>query len=464
MTLPVRHLDTGETRKASMTWFLRKAVRLVVVVLVAAIVSTGCTRGAEDELESYLSDQAESAFARFIERWPTVAARSATLDALLSDAKGEICEDPERCHVLWANETRPNSDDTWIKRFALIAEPGDDGTAVRITSVTKTDREELGDVGTEMRTEGPRTVPVDIPTVSLAVIEHGVYHGYLFPAGAQNVKELRYSEAAKGLVEEDIDLRYNRSDHSDREVGSGRVWWIDYDWWGANAAFIAGPIIRYELGLETVYRISRDQRVCIGRRTGSCVKTHFPSEGVLVSLGTVWGQHDVDLSGEDTMSLNDDIRIDGTLGGLFPEGTTTSTGGVAILNDVENSGTHRSERSAYAIYFEDGYPAVLSAHQSVDEREVRGRFEKPFAAAALFGNPATWWTMVEVEASVPIAFHLSGIPPLVAPGLETVIQEKNFTIYQPVEPKDWRQTTFTHLEEDGRPVVTQWLVDNVIRP
>jgi hypothetical protein len=37
-----------------MTWFLWKAVRLVVVVLVAAIVSTGCTRGAEAELESYL--------------------------------------------------------------------------------------------------------------------------------------------------------------------------------------------------------------------------------------------------------------------------------------------------------------------------------------------------------------------------------------------------------------------------
>jgi len=452
-----------------MTWFLWSAVRLVVVVLTArlvvvvlvvAIVSTGCTKGAVAELESDRSDRAEAAFARFLERWPTVGADSATLNALLAAAKGEICEDPERCHVLWANETRPNSDDTWIKRFALVAEPGDDGTAIRITSVTQTDREELGDAGTEMRTEGPRTVPVDIPTVSLAVIEHGAYGGYLFPAGAENVKELHYSEAAKGLVEEDIDLRYDRSDHPDREVGSGRVWWTDDDWWGADAAFVAGPIIRYELGPETVYRISRDQRVCIGRRAGSCVKTHFPAEGVLVSLGTVWGQHDVDLSGEDTMSLNDGIRIDGTLGGLFPEGTTTSTGGVAILNDVHSGG----DRTAYAIYFEDGYPAVLSAHQSVDEREVRGRFEKPFAAAALFGNPATWWSMTEVEASVPIAFHRSGIPPLVAPGLETVIQERDFTIYQPVEPKDWRQTTFTHLEEGSRPVATQWLVDNVIRP
>jgi hypothetical protein len=442
----------------------RSTVRLVVVVLVAAIVSMGCTRGAVAELESYRSDRAEAAFARFVERWPTVAARSATLDTLLADAKGEICEDPERCHVLWANETRPNSDDTWIKRFAIIAEPGGADATVQITSVTQTDRAELGEVGSEMRTDGPRTVPVDIPTVSLAVIEHGAYGAYLFPAGSENVKELHYSEAAKGLVEEDIDLRYDRSDHPDREVGSGRVWWTDYDWWGANAAFVAGPIIRYDLGLETVYRISRDQRVCIGSRTGSCVKTYFPSEGVLVSLGTVWGQHEFDLNGEDTMSLNDDIKIDGTLGGLFPEGTTTSTGGVAILNDVEYSGSDRSDRTAYAIYFEDGYPAVLSAYQSVDERVVRSRFEKPFVAAALFGNPATWWKMTEVEASVPVAFHLSGIPALVAPRLETVTQEHDFTIYQPVDPEDWRQTTFTHLEEDGRPVATQWLVDNVIRP
>lgn len=414
----------------------------------------------------------QEAFAAFVEGWPTTGtgdAGAAERDAFVADATDEACGDPEECHLLlWGYEEDSDYDDdeTEVELSALVAEPGDDEEewdTVRVTSVTRTETETDSGTETETWVGDPRAVPVTVPTLSFTI---DLKDAFLFPAGVENIGELRYSEEEEDVVEEELAV----PDDADAD----RVRWIgDRDWWGSNRSAGIDPVIRYELDGETVYRTARNHRACVGEGESFC-PIEFPSEEVLFSLRTVWEEHhEFDPFRGDELDLNDSITIDGSFDGLFTEDTTTSHGGVARMRlekgESETETKNTEEITAYAIYYENGYPATLSAYQEIPPQQGArfgaGDGLERFTTVAVFGDPAMMTsTESQLDPLVPVAFHPSGEPPLAALRTETETENKEFTIYGPIDPDDWSPMAFTHLDEDGGPVATQWLGHTSLSP
>jgi hypothetical protein len=310
---------------------------------------------------------------------------------------------------------------------------------------------------------GPSPFDTDAPALTVPPLDpdHSP-HTWLFPAGAEEIEELRYSPGEEGVVVER--LRQPFGPQYERVRTIPRHWWAGFESssWGSEPP-ITEPILRYRLDGQTVYRGDDDTRVCVREDLYPLCDLLVPSEEALVSLRTVWETHDdLEWQREDgrTVINSPDSEIDADLGGVVPEPVSSAPGHLARFDWHRRTSAEDDLEplTTFALYFDDGAPAVLSALQppdrSTESPDLRGRGD---TGTALFPG------LVD-DAVVPLSTHPFGHAPLLAPELDVAESRNGYTVYEPLAAEDLEPIAYVNLGENGDPVETGWLASASVRP
>ncbi|GAB3711319.1 hypothetical protein [Nocardiopsis oceani] len=389
--------------------------------------------------------------------WPTPPLPDGMGD-FVTEAMGLSCASEDACHLLWADKAEPEwAGQPYTEKVALVAHVDDDGGFAQ-TWAEWSDRDGPGE------TAVGETFPLDPDAAVLPVSPIGSASDkvWLFPEGAEEIGEIRHSEA-DGLVEEDLERI--EGDHFDRvRTVPGDQWWA--------RAMPAGvtPLIRYRLGSETVYSVGGEARVCVDEPRRSC-HTTFPSEEALVSLRTMWDhQNDFSWGGDDRFELDESVDIGPDLHGVLDAPVGEGAGHAAR---IRWEGPHTEDEApqtlleTYAVYFDDGTPALLSALRRPEAESLPAPEEaevpEGITGIALFPHPDESGTAGSGSTAwIPIALHPSGEQHLVAPALAEAGGDSGHTVYDPLD--DDLPVAYTSLNEEGRPLESGWLSDGEVRP
>ncbi|GAA3761744.1 hypothetical protein HDA32_005745 [Spinactinospora alkalitolerans] len=381
--------------------------------------------------------------------WPTAGYQG---EDFLGDARRE-CADPDLCHVLWAEVGKSDTadPDDPVEKLAYVAEYDDsEGAATDFRVRTFRMEGAVEDSPAEERT----AFSPDDPLFEIEPIDQDYDQAWLFPADTHGIVEL-YHDVEAGEVRADKLETTGISNASEMDESDfERTRYRDYD----DLHEDRYPALRYERDGETGY-IGLDGRdVCVDESGGRC----FPSEGAFVSAAPLadlyrMGPHGHGIEGHFMSAVFDPNTA------VEAEFTTDNVAGRPARISW-GTGDEATATTLWMIYFDDGYPAVISDPQDPeatgyvdavgdDEEEDTSRVGRlrGISGAAAFGSPAE----PDDTPRTLVAFHPSGTPPLVSPEQEVAWRGEGATVYETGDAQRWTDVAFIHRSSEDSPIQTQ---------
>ncbi|MBR8741419.1 hypothetical protein [Nocardiopsis sp. MG754419] len=433
-------------------WIL--AIGLVTVLVLGWAV----LGGDEEELDPHSA----TLLRELREHWPDPQ-HPEGMDDFLDDARSEVCPDVRSlCHVLWADSVEFRSGEYPHQEMSAVLISLDDEGQTQQTWVEWSYEAEEGEEDEEKTdVRGPFPFDQNVAAVRVRPVKEGHFDNvWLFPEGAADIEEIRYADG--GVVTEE--LEQPEGDHFEHVRSVPRKWWARRESPGTR------PLIRYRDGARNVYSVDEIARVCVGEWDRDC-HTTLPTEETLVSLRPMWdSQYRSGWRSSDEFLLDDSLEIAPDLAGALDEPLSGGTGHVARISwtgpeteDGDGDGVPE-QLITYAVYFDDGSPALLSAY--------RGPEKNPVTRSAQAGPPEgvdgiTLFPYTSDEDSpllVPVFFHPSGQRILLAPDVEEAGGGSGYTVYEPLDAEVPPSVAYVLTEGDGQPLATGWLDNGDLRP